>query len=124
MYCVDVPAALPRGLPLPLPEALLANALLARCGLQARNERALWGIAQLYQEQDNKPRAIEAYRDYVMNETLAVSLSGRAVSGVSDAVESEQLEAAEGRTQANGSFLAHVEVGGRAVHATLRRAGA
>jgi isoleucyl-tRNA synthetase len=66
--------------------------------------------------------AIEAYRDYVMNETLAVSLTGRAVSGVSDAVESDQLEAAEGRTQTNGSFLAHIEVGGRAVHASLRRA--
>ncbi|MDQ2652426.1 MAG: class I tRNA ligase family protein, partial [Chloroflexota bacterium] len=66
--------------------------------------------------------AIEAYRDYVMNETLAVSLTGRAVSGASDAVESDQLEAAEGHTQANGSFLAHVEVGGRAVHASLRRA--
>lgn len=33
--------------------------------LQPRNERALWGIAQLYQEQDNKPRAIEAYREYL-----------------------------------------------------------
>ncbi|MEZ4561671.1 MAG: isoleucine--tRNA ligase [Thermomicrobiales bacterium] len=66
--------------------------------------------------------AIEAYQAYVMTETLAVSLTGRAVSGVSDAVESDELEAAEGRTQADGSFLTHIDVGGRAVHATLRRA--
>ncbi len=66
--------------------------------------------------------AIETYRDYVMNETLAVSLSGRAQSGASDAVESDQEAAAEGQTQADGTFLAHIDVGGRALHATLRRA--
>ena len=66
--------------------------------------------------------AIESYRDYVMNETLAVSLSGRAVAGASDAVESDRQAAAEGHTQADGTFLAHIEVGGRALHATLRRA--
>jgi isoleucyl-tRNA synthetase len=66
--------------------------------------------------------AIEAYRDYVMNETLAVTLSGRALAGVSDAVESDRMTAAEGQTQPDGTFLAHIEVGGRALHATLRRA--
>ena len=66
--------------------------------------------------------AIEAYRDYVMNETLAVSLTGRAVSGESDAVESDEAAAAEGHAQADGSFLAHIDVGGRALHVTLRRA--
>lgn len=30
-----------------------------------RHERAMWGQAQLYQEQDNRPRAIEAYREYL-----------------------------------------------------------
>jgi isoleucyl-tRNA synthetase len=66
--------------------------------------------------------AIEAHRDYVMNETLAVSLTGRAVTGASDAVESDQEAAAEGQTQPDGAFLAHIDVGGRALHATLRRA--
>ncbi|MCA9877888.1 MAG: class I tRNA ligase family protein, partial [Thermomicrobiales bacterium] len=66
--------------------------------------------------------AIEAHRDYVMNETLAVALAGRAVSGESDAVESDQQAAAEGHTQPDGAFLAHIDVGGRPVHASLRRA--
>ncbi|MFN8676090.1 MAG: isoleucine--tRNA ligase [Thermomicrobiales bacterium] len=66
--------------------------------------------------------AIEAYRDYLMNETLAVSLSGQAMAGASDAVESDREAAAEGHTQADGTFLAHIDVGGRALHATLRRA--
>jgi tetratricopeptide (TPR) repeat protein len=33
--------------------------------LQSKNERALWGIAQLYQEQGLKTKAIEAYRGYL-----------------------------------------------------------
>ncbi|MFN8664973.1 MAG: isoleucine--tRNA ligase [Thermomicrobiales bacterium] len=66
--------------------------------------------------------AVEAYRDYVMNETLAIALTGRAESGASDAVESDQQAALEGHTQANGAFLAHIEVGGRALHVTLRPA--
>ena len=66
--------------------------------------------------------AIEAHRDYVMNETLAVALSGEAISGASDAVESDQEAAAEGHTGADGAFLAHIDLGGRALHATLRRA--
>ncbi|MFT4039156.1 MAG: DUF5915 domain-containing protein, partial [Thermomicrobiales bacterium] len=67
--------------------------------------------------------AIESFRDYLMAETLAVSLSGQAVSGASDAVESDAQAASEGQTGPDGAFLAHIDLGGRALHATLRRAG-
>ena len=33
--------------------------------LQSKNERALWGIAQAYQEQGIKAKAVEAYRSYL-----------------------------------------------------------
>lgn len=37
----------------------------AALSVHPRHERAMWGQAQLYQEQDNRPRAIEAYREYL-----------------------------------------------------------
>jgi isoleucyl-tRNA synthetase len=63
--------------------------------------------------------AVRAHKDYVMAETLAVSLEANEVRGMSDAVEPEAVEG-PGGAHVDGAFVDQIEVGEHAVRIALR----
>gem|GEM_PF-2351473 len=65
--------------------------------------------------------AVEAHRDAVMAETLAVDLSVSEQIGMSDAVEPETVEGAGGATTPDGIYLDQIQVGGHHVRIALER---
>jgi isoleucyl-tRNA synthetase len=64
--------------------------------------------------------AIEAHRAYVATETLATSLQGERIAGISDAVEPESVAGKGGFTAEDGSFVDQIDVGGRQVRIGIR----
>ncbi len=65
--------------------------------------------------------AVEAFRDWVMGETLAVDLSENSVAGMSDAVEPESVEGAGGGTLTDGTYVDQIKVGDHQVRVALRK---
>jgi len=66
--------------------------------------------------------AIDANREQVARETLAVRLEERALVGASDAVEPEEVEGPGGATDAEGVYRDQIGVGRHQVRIALRRA--
>lgn len=65
--------------------------------------------------------AVEAHRDSVMAETLAIDLSVSEQSGMSDAIEPESVESAGGR-EIDGIYIDQVPVGRHHVRIALQKA--
>jgi isoleucyl-tRNA synthetase len=93
-------------------------------GIQDARKRAGYRIddtiAILFEADPEVGRALASHRAYVMTETLATSLAGEAIPGVSDAVEPESVAGPGGRVTDEGWYVDQIEVGNHHVRVALR----